>query len=267
MIVEDVKVPYYCSYLSGRFFIPSNGKTRYPVVCKVHGLISKPFKDEEELAALFTEKNIAFFVFHFTGYQGSPGETSIQSELSNLDAVITFLTNHPRVDPLNIGLFAQSMGAAISICHAARDSRIMALALQAPLYDFSFMVNYPEFTSLWQGLSLVGEITLPKEGVKEKLLEDIQGNSPLENIRLIAPREVLIIAGGKDSFIPLTGIKELFSQAKEPKKMVIVSEADHNLTDKQARLETYQILVDFFIEQFQNAFAKSSSRFQKSIEA
>ncbi|MCF2143048.1 MAG: alpha/beta hydrolase [Candidatus Heimdallarchaeota archaeon] len=267
MIIEDVKIPYYQSYLGGRFFIPSNGKTRYPVVCKVHGLISNSFAAEEKLATLLTRRNIGYFVFHFTGYHGSPGETSIHSELLNLDSVITFLTNHPRVDPLNIGLYAVSLGAAVAICHTARDSRIMALALQTPLFDFSFMVNYPEFSNLWQGLALAGEIVLPKEGVKEKLLEDIQGNNPLEDIKLIAPREILIIAGGKDTFIPFAGIQKLFQKAKEPKKLVVIPAADHNINDKKALDEVNNLLLDFFLKQFQNTSNKMFSNYKNKIEA
>lgn len=246
---EEMSISFYESILSGVLFLPEQLNNKYPVVCKVHGLISNDFDKEEPLAEILTENGIAYFAFHFTGFYSSPGETSIQTSLENLDKVITFLVNHPEIDPLKIGLYGVSLGAAIATCHASRDIRISTVALQSPLYDFAFVVNYPEFDALWNGLAATGLIRLPEKGVKEKLIADIRGNNPISCVNKISPRPILIIAGSEDKFIPINGIKELYSKAIDPKLFEIIEGADHNLTNYEAKLRTFNLLRDFFVKQ------------------
>ncbi len=246
MIRETVNIPYYNSNLSAMFFYPNNGSERCPVVCKAHGLISNKFEKEEELASMLTEEGIAYFTFHFTGFYESTGEMSIQTQLTNLDYIITYLANHPKVDPKRIGLLGVSMGAAIAVCHASRDPRISSVVLQAPLFDFDFVVNYPEFTAMMEGLALTGMVRLPVDGAREELVQDIKGNNPLHCINRICPRPLLIIAGENDTFMPLSGIKKLFEKAQSPKEFKLVENADHNLTNYFARFETFSLIKEFF---------------------
>ncbi len=263
MIRESVNIQYYNSNLSAMFFYPNNGSDRCPVVCKAHGLISNKFEKEEELATMLTDEGIAYFTFHFTGFFESTGDFRIQTQLTNLDYIITYLTNHPKVDPKRIGLLGVSMGAAIAVCHASRDPRISSVVLQAPLFDFDFVVNYPEFTSMMEGLALTGMVRLPLEGAKEELVQDIKGNNPLHCINKICPRPLLIIAGENDTFMPLSGIKKLFEKAQSPKEFKLVENADHNLSNYFARFETFNLIKEFFSDNlkhnnllFQNILAK-----------
>jgi alpha-beta hydrolase superfamily lysophospholipase len=264
MIRESINIPYYNNNnLSAMFFYPNNVSDKYPVVCKAHGLISNKFEKEEELATMLTDEGIAYFTFHFTGFFESIGEMSIQTQLTNLDYIITYLTNHPKVDSKRIGLLGVSMGAAIAVCHASRDPRISSVVLQAPLFDFDFVVNYPEFTAMMEGLALTGMVRLPLEGAKEELVQDIKGNNPLQCINKICPRPLLIIAGENDTFMPLSGIKKLFEKAQSPKEFKLVENADHNLTNYIARFETFNLIKEFFTENlkhnyviFQNILAK-----------
>lgn len=245
---EEKSIPFYDSFINTMFFLPEDTTKRHPVVCKVHGIVTDSFEREELLAKIFTENNIGYFVFHFTGFYTSPGETSIQRSLENLDHIVSYLINHSNVHPLKIGLYGVSLGAAIAICHASRDPRVACLALQAPLFDFSFVVNYPEFDALWEGLSATGLVRLPEKGVKQKLLCDIRGNNPLKCIQKIAPRPVLIVAGSKDNFIPIQGILDLFSMAIDPKDFKIIEDADHNLTNFNAKLKTFDVIREFFVK-------------------
>ncbi|NHJ32553.1 MAG: alpha/beta hydrolase [Asgard group archaeon] len=251
---EIVNKPYYNDNLSAMFFYPDNGADRYPVVCKAHGLISNEFEKEEEIAKMLTNEGIAYFTFHFTGFFESSGVTSIQTQLSNLDYIISYLTNHQKIDPKRIGLLGISMGAAIAVCHASRDPRISAVVLQAPLYDFKFMINYPEFTSLIEGLAHTGLVRLEINGLREELIKEIQGNDPLNCISKISPRPLLIIAGAEDTFMPLSGIKKLFEKAQVPKEFKIVRNADHNLTNYFARFRTLNLIRKFFSDNLKQTY-------------
>jgi len=110
------------------------------------------------------------------------------------------------------------------------------------------MVNYPDFTAMWEGLALTGLIRLPSTGVKEKLISDIKGNNPLNCISKISPRPLMVIAGAKDDFMPLDGIKSLYQKAQLPKSFVFVENADHNLTNCLARYEAFSLIRKFFVE-------------------
>ena len=120
------------------------------------------------------------------------------------------------------------------------------VALQAPLFDLEFVASYPEFNAVWDGLSASGLIRLPREAVKENFLKEMRGNNPINCVDKIAPRPLLIVAGGKDSFIPMDGIKKLFENAKEPKEFEIISKADHSLSNPKAKRETFKVITDFF---------------------
>ena len=253
MRIERIRIPYYENTLDAILFYPNEEEKRYPVVCKVHGLVSDDLQREEELARKFTTHGMAYFVFHFSGFHKSTGVTSIQRSFENLDCVITYLTHHPRINPFKIGLYGVSLGGAIVTCHASRDPRIATIALQTPLYDFSFMADYPDFNALWQGLALTGLIRLPEQGIRENLLSDIKWNSPLQCINRISPRPVLIIAGGKDNFMPLEGIKKLYSKAYYPKNLTVINEADHNLSNETAKHEAFNIITNFFTKKLVEA--------------
>lgn len=251
---QEIMIDYYNSSISAIFFFPDDDDTKkYPVICKVHGLVSNEFTREETLAALLTDNGIAYFVFHLSGFYKSSGETTIQASLQNLDFIISYLANHPKVNPLRIGLYGVSLGGALVTCHASRDPRVALVALQAPLFDFTFVVNYPHFNALWDGLTASGLVRTAATGVKEKLQNDIKGNNPLSCVNRIAPRPLLIIAGSKDNFMPINGVKHLYSKAFDPKVFKIIPNADHNLTNLQARLETFDALREFFVNQLVEA--------------
>ncbi|MBD3191794.1 MAG: prolyl oligopeptidase family serine peptidase [Candidatus Heimdallarchaeota archaeon] len=248
---EKVHISFSEEYLSGMIFYPENGASEpFPIVCKCHGLIANDFVKEEPLAQRFAKEGIAYFIFHFTGFKESPGTTSIRTSLANLDRVISFMVDHPAINARQIGIYGVSLGGAIAICHTARDPRISSLAIQAPLFDFNFLVNYPEFSALYDGLTTTGLIKLPEKEDRAVLQREIQGNNPMDVIANISPRPLLIIAGAKDTFMPLEGIEQLYQQAKPPKEFITIQEADHNLTDKQARKETFKTITNFFQEIF-----------------
>jgi pimeloyl-ACP methyl ester carboxylesterase len=246
---EKLLIPFNDSFLSAMLFFPESSQALFPVVCKAHGLVSNTFEKEQAFAELLTKEGIAYLTFHFTGFYNSPGETSIQTSLENLEAVINYISHHPKIDSRYIGLYGVSLGAAIALCYAARDKRISAVALQAPVFDFSFVASYPEFDYLWDGLRATGLVRLPSEGVKETLLKDMQINKPMTCASKIAPRPLLIIACAEDKLIPLEGIQKLFRLAIDPKQFQVIQQADHNLTNSQARIQTLSVVSNFFRKQ------------------
>jgi fermentation-respiration switch protein FrsA (DUF1100 family) len=61
---------------------------------------------------------------------------------------------------------------------------------------------------------------------------------------------LFIISGDADLGIDLAGVTRLFDAATEPKEMVVVPGADHNLTNPAAYEKTVDAIVAWFYNQF-----------------
>jgi hypothetical protein len=250
MRIKKLVIPYKNEYLTGMLFTPNSLSQSYPVVCKIHGLVTQDFSKEEFLAKLLTEKGIAYSVIHLTGFFNSPGESSLHEAFGNLDEIISFIAHQRNIDPFRIGLFGVSLGGALAICHASRDPRISALALHAPVHDLSFMKDYPHFDAMLDGLISMGKFRTTVEKIKMELYKDIRGNEPLKQVTRISPRPLLILASEKDELIPIRGIKELYKNAFNPKQFKIIEQADHHLSMFTKRKQAYLAIQDFFVKQF-----------------
>ena len=60
--------------------------------------------------------------------------------------------------------------------------------------------------------------------------------APQDWVEKISPRPLLLIGGEKDATVAPERIKTVFERAKEPKKMVIMKDADHVFTLKRREL-------------------------------
>jgi fermentation-respiration switch protein FrsA (DUF1100 family) len=60
------------------------------------------------------------------------------------------------------------------------------------------------------------------------------------------PIPLLIISGDADIAIDVPGVKRLFNLASEPKELIIVEGADHELSDSDAYETTMNHVVSWF---------------------
>jgi len=65
-------------------------------------------------------------------------------------------------------------------------------------------------------------------------------------IQQISPRPVLIITGDADKEIKLDGVRSFCDSAKQPKKLVVIEGADHELTNPEAFEESNETAVNWF---------------------
>jgi fermentation-respiration switch protein FrsA (DUF1100 family) len=84
------------------------------------------------------------------------------------------------------------------------------------------------------------------------MVEDSRVYNPMNEITKIASRPLLIIHGTDDVGIPLAGVKRLYELAGEPKDLVVVEGADHNLSDSRAFEITVKTVVDWFTKQWKS---------------
>jgi fermentation-respiration switch protein FrsA (DUF1100 family) len=88
-----------------------------------------------------------------------------------------------------------------------------------------------------------------REKVLTKMVEDSRIHNPMNEISKISPRPLMIVHGSDDIGIPLAGVKRLYELAGEPKDLVVVEGADHNLSDPRAYEITVKTVVEWFMKQ------------------
>jgi fermentation-respiration switch protein FrsA (DUF1100 family) len=91
------------------------------------------------------------------------------------------------------------------------------------------------------------------EEVLRRMVEDSRIHNPINEISKISPMPLLIIHGTDDVGIPLAGVKRLYELAGDPKDLVIVEGADHNLTDPRAYEITMETAVQWLKEAYETA--------------
>ena len=78
--------------------------------------------------------------------------------------------------------------------------------------------------------------------------EDGAEFNPITEITKMSARPFLVITGDSDVAIDVPGVKHLYELAPEPKKLIIVEGADHELSDPISYETTMNHVIDWFIQ-------------------
>jgi putative redox protein len=231
--------------LGGTLFLPDAPK-RVPGVCICHGLPreNKPVEEKgyPSLAEKFCERGYAALIFNFQGTSGSEGEFSFSGWSHNVSDAISYLTSSPRIDPGRLGLVSFSAGAFVSWSVAARDSRIKAFASCSSPSDLT-KVPIEEGIKYAKEFGILN-ITNIEKAVKE-LRTDLQKLNPLKYAGKVSPRPVLIIHGDQDEVVPVQSAYDLYENAKEPKKILIFKNVNHQIRNNQ---DAMKAVTDWTVE-------------------
>lgn len=240
--------------LRGHFVVPP-GVGPFPGIVKYHGLPGSP----DQISGVATHLARAGFVvltFDFRGFRSSDGLFSLSGQIQDAKEAITHLLESDLTFDSWAGVYAASWGAAVAICTVAEDSRINSVCLRAPVYDTLWFSESPMIRPAVESIvatdpSQIRGIDDPKtqQRVMVKMVEDSRIHNPMNEVSKISPRPLLIIHGTDDIGIPLAGVKRLFELAGEPKDLVIVEGADHNLSDSWAYEITMKTIVEWFTKQ------------------
>ena len=159
------------------------------------------------LAALFAEYGWSTLLVDYRGYGGNPGLPSERGLERDARAALKYVVSRPGVDPRRIVYFGESLGAAVAI-HLAVDYPPAALILRSP------------FSSLTD----IGAHHYPLLPVRLVLKDRYPSIDRIRQVR----SPVLVIAGDADQVVPIQFSERLFAAANEPKRFVIIDDADHN---------------------------------------
>ncbi len=238
----------------GYFIVPSR-EGPFPGVCKFHGLPGGP-DIVGGLATRLAEAGFAVLTFDFRGFRQSDGVFTLSGQIKDAKRAITHLIESDLTLDTWSGVYAASWGAAVAVCTLAEDPRVNALCLRAPVYDTLWFAQSPMIRPSAELIietdpTQIRGIEDPEiqERIFQQMLEDSKVYNPMNEISKISPRPLLIVHGTDDTGISLAGVKRLYELAGEPKDLVVVEGADHNLSDQRAYDITMNTVVEWFRKQ------------------
>lgn len=149
----------------------------------------------------------AVFLFDYRGYGGNPGSPSETRLRLDARAARTYLLSRPDVDPGSLVYFGESLGTAVAVELASVHSPA-GLILRSP---FTSLTAVGQHHYRWLP---VGWLLRDRFATLDRLP------------RIHTP--LLVIAGDRDSIVPISQSRQVFEAANEPKSLLVVPHADHN---------------------------------------
>jgi alpha-beta hydrolase superfamily lysophospholipase len=203
--------------LSGWYAAPRAGQTR--VIILAHGYAGNRTMLLPQ-AAVLVRAGFGVLLFDFRAHGASAGAQVTFGDRERLDvrAAVDFALAQPGVtSAAGLGF---SMGAAALAGAAAADPRLQAVVLEAAFPDLEAEMNYQA--------RLAGILSqLPTRLVLQQAGVRIAEVSPLRDLCAIQPRPVLLVYGGKDTFIPPGAVGRMQAAACASTSLWLLPQAGH----------------------------------------
>jgi uncharacterized protein len=160
----------------------------------------------------------------YRGYGGNPGSASQNGLAADARAARAYLASRPNVDPSRLVYFGESLGTAVAVDLAA-EYPPAALVLRSP------------FTSMTD----LGQYHYPFLPVRLLLRDRFAAIEQIQQIQV----PLLVIAGGRDSIVPIESSRRLYDAATTAKTFLLLPDADHNDYELLAGDEMINAIVRF----------------------
>jgi fermentation-respiration switch protein FrsA (DUF1100 family) len=155
---------------------------------------------------------------------------------SDLEAVVEAVSGTSGINPDAVHCIGFSAGGAIASKVASREKKIASLLLMAtPLNFADILPPDPELIrEHFIGLGTIRDRSFPPDlaGWYQDFLDIL----PAQYLPFVSPRPVQIVHGDQDTTVPPEHAHLLFEAACQPKKLVILEGAGHQLR-KDRRVE------------------------------
>lgn len=213
-----IKNPETRDFLADAFY--PEGTEKLPLVIFVHGY--KGYKDWgawDLMANKFAEAGFFFVKFNFS-HNGTTvenptefddleafGNNNFSKEMSDLDALLAYFSEHPSVDFSKITIIGHSRGGGISLIKAYEDDRIRVLITLAGVSNFSYRFPSGERLENWKNSGVMySENKRTKQQMPHyyQFYEDFKQNEERFTIQYCAQhlqKSVLIIQGTEDEAV------------------------------------------------------------------
>jgi esterase FrsA len=230
--LEVVRIPFEGSEIIGYMRLPKNVNRPVPIVIAVNGLDSRKEDLAESFAAILPY-SIGFIAVDGPGTGQSPIKASPTAERM-LSRVIDYLQTRPEVDRTRIGFHGVSWGAywGTKMAVVERD-RLKAVSVQSPPTDLFFTKDFLTNSLLGNREYLFDQVPALMDifdGVKnvDDMAATFQKMSLVTQGILGKPTTpMLIIAGVKDTQVPISDVYELMNAGDVPKEAWINPQGGH----------------------------------------
>jgi uncharacterized protein len=202
----------------GAWFFAGSGPAPRLTLLVFHGNAGNRFH-RIPFAASLRKYGVQVLLTDYRGYAGNPGSPTEEGLALDARAALSYLQSRTDVDASRIVYFGESLGTGVAT-RLASEHAPAGLILRSP------------FTSLVD----VGRYHYPLLPVQLLLRDRFPSIDHAAHIRC----PVLVIAGDRDSVVPIDVTRRLYAAFTGPKTLVEIPGADHNdeaLLDGDAMIE------------------------------
>lgn len=247
MNITETKIPSTKGNLAAAIHYPENKTNKLAILCPGY-LDSKDYKGLVGLAEALGERGYTVVRFEPTGTWKSEGDISdytTSQYLEDIKNVLEYMLSQANYKHILLG--GHSRGGQVSILYAARDSRISIvlgiMASSGPIQG--------QRREEWEknGVS-VSQRDLPNNENKKiefrvpfnHVLDRDQYDAVGDAKKIKVP--IILIAGELDDSVPPNEVKEIFNNANEPKKFLIIPNIGHDYrhNDGEVKIVNEKIL-------------------------
>lgn len=199
-----------------------------------------------DVAAMLHRNCYNVLLFDWRAHGESEGERTTfgYKEVQDVAAALDFVSSRPEVDPERIGVLGKSLGGAIAISAAADLSQLKAVVSDSPFPSLEDTIEVGVSRrgplGAWPLRLIAVFLGTRTMGVDPALVR------PIDDIREISPRPVLIMHGGRDELVPPDTGERLYAAAAEPKFLWYAPDAAHVKLSTQYPAEYEARVVTFF---------------------
>lgn len=208
------------------WWIPSkqpNGK----VLLYLHGN-GKNISANLNHARRFYQLGFSVLLIDYRGYGRSEG--SFPSEMNvyqDAETAWNYLTQQRKFSPEQIFLYGHSLGGAVAIDLASKQPKAAGLIVEGTFTSVRDVIDYRHVFRIF-----------PVDLLLTQRFESIKKIPQLK-------MPILLIHGTADTTIPAFMSQKLYAVAPEPKKLILVPEADHNDLATVAGVKYFQWIEEF----------------------
>lgn len=247
MSITETKIPSTKGNIAAAIHYPENKVGKLAILCPGY-LDSKDYHGLVDLAEVLKEQGYVVVRFEPTGTWKSDGDISdytTSQYLEDIKNVFEYMLSQANYKQILLG--GHSRGGQVSILYAARDSRISIVLGIMPSSGPIQGQRREEWKN--NGVS-VSQRNLPND--KDKTIEfRVPFNHILDRDQYDAVGDakkikvpIILIAGELDDLVPPDKVKEIFDNANEPKKFLIISNIGHDYrhNDGEVKIVNEKIL-------------------------
>jgi fermentation-respiration switch protein FrsA (DUF1100 family) len=221
---EDVRIPTNGHDTIAGWWLPRPTSNQVVVVC--YGYRNRRADMLGVGAALWRHGfNVLLFDYHGHGEHAGSRVTLGYRELEDALAAIRYTCN--RLPGAHLGLVGYSMGAAIAIMAAARDTRVEVIVADSPFAAQRNPVNRRLRRRLklkWSGQPVMLIADYVQHWLLGYRFRDVE---PLREIGALDNRPILLIHGTCDSIIDYQDSVMLYRAAPGPRELWLVDGVEH----------------------------------------